>query len=161
MNQKGFSLIELLITMIIGIIAILAAAGPFVAERTFWVSGRSQAEAQRDGQVVLRTMANVARESTGYTIVNIPGQPSIAFNTDCGTITFQGGPNFNSGRLDRTESLTCGGNSVAVIDGNRSEVTSLAFNGIGNRLVRIQMEVTHEGRENEILQTELYLRNAS
>ena len=69
MNRRGVTLIELLITIIIGAIAMLALAVPFSAERIFWLRGDTQAEAQRDAQLALRAMARVGRQSSCYEIV--------------------------------------------------------------------------------------------
>ena len=41
MNRCGVTLIELLITTIIGSIAMLALAVPFSSERIFWLSGHT------------------------------------------------------------------------------------------------------------------------
>ena len=60
-SRKGVTLIELLVTIVIGSIAMMALSVPFMSERIFWLSGDAQAESQRDAQMALRAMARVAR----------------------------------------------------------------------------------------------------
>ncbi len=67
-NQKGVTLIEILIVAIIGAIALIALAVPFMAERRFSGLGKSQIEAQRDAQLVTRAIARIARESSASSI---------------------------------------------------------------------------------------------
>ena len=62
MNRRGVTLIELLITVMIGAIAMFALVPPFIAEGNFFRKGKRQTEAQRDAQMVLRAMARAVRE---------------------------------------------------------------------------------------------------
>jgi prepilin-type N-terminal cleavage/methylation domain-containing protein len=149
--KRGVTLIELLITVVIGSITLCALAMPFIADRSFWASGRGQSEAQRDAQMVMRAIARVARESTGYTAATgfqPPVGPSRQF---C----------LQAGQLFLADTCTNPTTSVLLIDGNRSLVTNLVIAPITNKLVRIQLEVTHLNRGTEQLETELLLRNAT
>ena len=154
-NERGFSLIELLITMIISSIAMMALAVPFMAERSMWATGRQQAAAQRDAQMALRTMARVAREGNNYVI----NANSITFTTPCGTKVFQTAGN-SSQQFEMVDNCAAPSQTVTLIDGTRSRVTQFNPTAVTTRLVQIQFQITNEGQENEQLQTQLFLRNA-
>ena len=160
MNRRGFTLIEMLMVFVISTIAMMALVLPFSAERSFWGVGKRQTEAQRDAQLALRAIARVARQTSGYTINN--GGASLQLTSGVNAGCFRGGPSFSS-QL-QWYPATCGtGTPTLLIDGNakRSRVTNLAFSTVtANRLVQIQLTVTYNNRENEILTTELFLRNA-
>ena len=159
MNQRGLTLMELMIAMIIGSIALLAFTIPFVAQRSFLVSGRRQTEAQRDAQIAFRSMALAAREGTSY-LVNPTGSAITINYTFLGcNRQFQLGGAANS-QLLLIDNCAVPAQVVTLIDGIRSRVTQLVFTPVTIRLVNIQLQVTHEGRENELLQTQLFLRNA-
>lgn len=162
MTRHGVTLIEVLITLVIGSIAMFALAAPFVAERSFWGTGQRQTEAQRDAQLALRAIARAIRE--GSTPSLAPGNPpdaTLTFNVPCGAgvanVTFSGGPSFG-GQLQMIDS--CSGVTSTLIDGVRSRVTDLLFTGVSTKLVRVQIDVTHQNQEHEFLVTELFLRNA-
>lgn len=160
MNRRGITLIEVLITVIIGSIAMLALTIPYSMEPLFWGQGKRQTEAQRDAHMVLRAMARVARESAGYTIaaggVTFNGAPTCGG----GSATFELHP---SGEFHQH----CGANTAILIDGVRSKVASFTPTQIiANKLVQITLTVTHQLRatdprtQSETLGTQLYLRNA-
>ena len=160
MNRRGVTLIELLMAIVIGTIAFFALAMPFIAERSFWNSGRRQAEAQRDAQMGLRAMARVARQSTSYAVSQ--GGAQVAFTPPSGgsPSCFRGGPAFGN-QLLLFANTTCTGSPLVLIDGNRSRVTSLIMTSITpNRLVQVQLQVTHQNQRTELLATNLFLRNA-
>ena len=154
--RRGFTLIELLIAMLISGIAFFGLVVPFVGERSFWMSGSRQTEAQRDAQIGLRAMARVARESSLYTV---NGAGDITFTTGCGTHRFQGGPTFGS-QLRLIDGCA-GGATRVLIDGGRSQVTTFTVTAVNSRLVRIQLVVTHQNQGVEQMETELFLRNAT
>ena len=157
-EEGGVTLVEMLITVVIGAIALFALAVPLVARSSFEISGNAQAEAQRDAQLGLEAMERVARASNRYTVGG--GGNSITFTDPAGCVlSFQGGPAFGSQLL---MSPGCGAAAtVPLIDGNRSQVTAFAVTTVrANRLVRVNLTVLHRGRETESLQTELFLRNA-
>ena len=156
MTRRGVTLIELLITVVIGAIAFFALAMPLIAERSFSASGRRQAEAQRDAQMALRAMARVTREGSAY------NPATNAFTVPCGTVTFEA---HGDGSFHRHGCL----GDATLIDGSigRSKVTSFTVTPvIANKLVQIALTVTHQLRatnpttRSETLVTNLYLRNA-
>ncbi len=155
-------MLELLIAIIISSIALLAATMPFIAERVFWNTGRRQTEAQRDAQMVFRSMASFARESSSFTTGGSSGDVTLAFTRASGNVCFEGGSTFNSGQLRRFDGA-CGGPAPTIlIDGVRSKVTQFVVTQVtANKLVNVQLQITHENRQNETLQTDLFLRNAT
>ena len=164
MNRRGVTLIEVLITIVIGAIAFFAAAMPFIAERSFWGSGNRQTEAQRDAQMAVRAMARVARQSTSYAVAG--GGNQIAFTAPGGGAPscFRGGPAFGN-QLQRYATQTCTGTATVLIDGNQSRVTSLVVTAVASNLVRVEVQVTRQlaGHipQDAVLATNLFLRNAS
>ena len=163
MDRRGVTLIELLITVLIGAIAMFALAPPFIAEGNFFRKGKRQTEAQRDAQMALRAIAFVAHESTGY---SIPTGDTINFlNTSvCGTNPVT----FHADAVSRDLHMHCGGNTTILIDGIRSRVTTFTPTTVlANKLVRIHLDVSNQLRasdplsENEVLDTELFLRNGT
>ena len=155
MNRRGFTLIELLVTIVIGAIAFFGLAIPFVAERSFSLSGTRQTEAQRDAQMGMRAIALVARGSKAV----VAGGDQVVFTLLSGDgVVFQGGPRFTN-QLQRID--TTHGTSI-LIDGVRSRVIGMVVTAIvANKLVRVRLEVSHEGTEDELLETEFFLRNGS
>jgi hypothetical protein len=156
------TLVELLTAMAISTIALFGLAIPFVAERNFWSSGESQTEAQRDAQLILGAMAFIGREASVYTVSGSGDQ--ITFRTSFSPagpgpcdIEFRGGPSLG-GQLEMEDD--CAGQTTVLIDGNRSVVTNFIVNPISPRLVQIRLEVTHGGRRDELLETQIFLRNA-
>ena len=165
-NKRGVTLIELLMVIIIGAIAFMALAVPFIAERAMNLSGQAQAEAQRDGQMVMRAIARAAREGTqfagGSFTVTCPG-PDNEFGTPD---DFTGTRQFI--RIGAQLSLqdTCTGQTTMLIDGVRSRVATFTMTEpIDDRLVRVQLVIQHEPRVGggrirvETMETEVHLRN--
>ena len=162
-RRAGVTLVELLVTLIIAGVAFFGLAVPFFSERSFWRQGERQTEAQRNAQVALRAIARRGRESSGHDlVVGAPPASSITFNVVCpggaaGTRQFIGTPGAG-GQFQMVDS--CSGQTVTFIDGNRTQVTVWQATAVTSRLVRVQMGVTQKGEKNELLATEIYLRNA-
>ena len=164
MNRRGVTLIELLMTIIIGSIAMLPLAIPFSAERIFWNKGKQQTESQRDAQMGMRAIARVAHgaqsysRSSGHLLFQLPGPIFRCFD---------GGPAF-SNQLVLTNCGDPPSPLAVLIDGNRSQVDSFVVTQVvPNKLVRVKLQVSHRLRttdprqEDEILETELFLRNGT
>ena len=147
MTRRGVTLVELIVTVVIGAIAFFALAMPFIAERSFWGSGNRQTEAQRDAQVVMRAIARTARSSSGYNAVT-------GFTVNCGTTSFT-----KSGSQLLMDSC---GDALTLIDGAKSQVASFSITPVSTKLVTVQLRITRVGgQEDESLQSQLFLRNAS
>ena len=165
---RGVTLIEMLIALIISSIAMMALAIPFVAERAFSLSGKAQAESQRDAEVVLRAMARAGREGSQYSV----GAGTLSFDVICpcpGPLPCPAGTRQftkTGAQLQMTD--TCiAPQPLTLIDGNRSKVQDFTITSIiPNKLVRIHLEITHAPivggprQEDEILESEVFLRNA-
>ena len=161
MNQRGVTLLELLIAIIIGVILMITAMVPFVAERSFWGRGRRRVESQQDSQIAMRAIARAARESDQYTISG----NQITFTSACGTRQFQTAGASNN-QLQLVNNCVSPAQTLTLIDGNRSRLTNWAITQVNTKLVTIQVRVAHRllatdpREENEVLVTEFFLRNA-
>ena len=171
MNRRGVTIIELLITVLIGAIAMFALVPPFIAEENFFRKGKRQTESQRDAQMAFRAIARAARQSQAYTVVSAgPTIGAISFQPPTGpALCFYGGSPASSqqGRL-RVGPGCESANPTVLIDGVRSRVQSFTITQVvPNRLVRIRLDVSHRLRTtdpfsaNELIETELYLRNGT
>ena len=157
MNERGFSLIELMIVMIISAIAMISIAPAFMTERSFWAQGNRQAAAQRDAEMALRAIARVARQSNNYVI----NANQITFTTPAGcTRQFQTAGAAND-QLQLVDNCIAPSETVTLIDGVRSDVTQFMTTSITTRLVQIQLRVTRENREHAQMQTQIFLCNAT
>ena len=97
-RQRGVTLVELLVTIIIGSIAFMALTLPFVAERATWQIGRAKAESQRDAQLALTALARTAHAGGFATVTGAAPSNTLTIydkNPATGGIVigcFQGGP---------------------------------------------------------------------
>ena len=170
-SARGVTLIELLVTIIIGTIAMMALSVPFMSERIFWLSGDAQAESQRDAQMGLRAIARVARESTQYNPFS--GSSGWFASPSAGVTCFDRGPGpaFNSLYMYTNNGLGgCLGAPIVLIDGNapithRSQVQAFSMTEtVDNKLVRVHLDVLHtrgSRQENEVVDTDIFLRNGT
>ena len=164
-KQKGLTLIEFLIVAIIGVIALIALAVPFMAERRFSGLGKSQVEAQRDAQLVTRAIARIARESSFFSFAGPAGDSTLSFTTPCGSVSFRGGSAFNNGgpnngQLIRTDQCVVPNVTTVLIDGTRSKITNFtATTVIPQKIVDLQVNIQYQNQRSELLQTRIYLRN--
>ena len=158
LSHRGVTLIEVLMTVVITSIAMFALAMPLIAEGSLFRTGKRRTEAQRDAEVALRGIARVVREGS---VVVACGTDIATFTVPCGTETFHRHP---GGILERHD---CNNNTTPLIDGARSQATSFVCTQVSNKLVRIQLNVSHHlatwdplsNQETEQLVTELFLRN--
>lgn len=156
-NQKGTTLLELLVVILISIIALMGMTAPFIAEKSFWAVGKRQAEAQRSGQIVLRSIARHARQSASYTVGAFGN--SVTFNYPGCTRVFQLGGDENDALL-LEDNCAAAPQTLTLIDGIRSEVTEFLITAISSKLIDFQLEVTEQNREKINLKTQIFLRNA-
>ena len=156
LNQRGVTLVELLVVIVISSIALMALSVPLVAERSFWASGTRQAEAQREAQLVMRAIARVAHESSSYAVAG----SQITFTAPCGGRQFltagAGGKQFQM-----IDGCTSPPKTVTFIDGDETQVTQFNVTFINPKLIGIDLEITENGQQNEFLQTQFFLRNAN
>lgn len=149
MNRRGVTLIELLMTMIIGGIAFFALSVPFMAERNFWNSGKRQTLTQDDAHMAMRTIARTARQSAGYNAA------LGSFAVACGNESFTA----SNGQLTLTD---CDGNAHMLIDGSQSRVGVFSITAVSTNIIDVHIQVIHQGgAENENLQSRILMRNAA
>ena len=155
MKERGASLVELLIAMVISAIAILAIAAPFMAERSFWARGKRRVEAQRDAQMVMRAIAHVARPSRGCDAHN-PAELSCTSVSLCATEFQTSGAQFQM-----IDGCQLPAKTITLIDGTKSAVTKFTTTPImTNKVVKVELEITREGKEKALLVTQIFARNA-
>lgn len=175
LTRRGVTLIELLMTIVIGSIAMFSLAPVLIAEGQLFRKGKRQTEAQRDAQMALRAMAWSGRESNGCNITIAPNSIRVEFTkTDESGIPvrecFDGRPTSQTGNGQLSFNPGCEvfGGGVVLIDGVRSRLVEMtATETINNRLLNLHVLVSHRLRttdpyqEDEILDTELFLRNGT
>jgi Tfp pilus assembly protein PilV len=155
MDQRGTTLVEVLIAVLIGAIAFYAIAVPFYTERSFTVAGRRQAEAQRQAHLIFRSMSLMARESESYSIDATSGR--LTFTRACGSAYFE---KDNNGKFDFHDG--CSANPEReLIDGTLTKVVDFTSTPVSPNLVRVNLEVLHKNQRTEKLQTQIFLRNVS
>ena len=151
-SSAGVTIVELLMAIIISSIAFMALAVPFVSERTFWIAGKAQTESQRSAQVVLRAIARVARESKRL-------EPGKGFLTPtCGA-----GKEFSwVGEEIQFTDRCSGGPAVTIATGvTEFNLEQVVLNNRFRVRVHIRVRQLNRPNEDEILDTEIYLRNGS
>ena len=164
-SLRGVTLVELLITVVIGSIAFFALAVPFVSERSFWHLGSQQTEAQRDAQVALRAIARIARASSQYTITG--ARVTFTPTGPCANPPYVEGGQTLGNQLRLHTDCADPSQVITFIDGNLSQVTTWTPTSISARLVQLQVVVSHRlsltdpTTRTEQLVTELFLRNAT
>ena len=159
------TLVELMVVVVIGVIALMALSIPFAAERTFWNTGWRKTEAQRDAQMVFRAISKMARQSQSYTVTNVAaGNIRIDFvRPTCGTVYFQGGVNYpgtGQGQFLWQDGCAVPANAKTLIDGVRSRVTNFSVTSISGRILKINLTIIHKNQETEQLEKQVFLRNA-
>ena len=173
--NRGFTLVEMLVVVVISAISLMALSVPFVGGRVYALSGNNQAEAQRDAQMVLRAMARAGRECKQYSLpVGFPpGATNLSFDNcpvdpiyPAGSRCFVGTP--STGTMILTSPNCQTPSTKVLINGVRSKVTAFTVTPIvANKVVNIKLTVTHQPtatssrKETEVLETDLFLRNAT
>ena len=178
-SQRGVTLIEVLMVVVISAIAMFALVPPFIAEGSLFRKGKRQTEAQRDAQMALRAMARVGRESTDCVVSSpIPTNVVVRFappvgggGDDC----FIGKPISQGGNGSLILQQGCGTEGQIILiegttlQGRRSWLEEMTAEEIvNNQLLRVRLVVSHRLRattdpheEDEILETTLFLRNGT
>lgn len=160
-SAAGFTLVELLMTMIISSIAFMALVVPFVAERTFWATGRRETAAQRDAHMAVHTISRAARESSAANVTTLSaGHLRLTLARPCGTASFEGGPAFNGGQLVLTDGCESPAVTSVMIDGAGSRLLGFDASGSGTDTLWVRLNVTNENEGSKIIETKVFLRNA-
>ena len=161
-NEKGFSLIEMMVVVVILGLIVLGLVTFFTGGTKSWVAGQYQLAAQRNARQAMDSMVREIRE--GKNAKNNSTSNSIVFNTP-----FDGSPDIqyhlNDGTLYR--------NTNAIID----NVLSLSFtyfdntdneiytsdpdfsNKVSKIRINLQVDVDDDGNPDITLNTDVNLRN--
>jgi len=162
--RTGTSLVELLIVVVIASMVVMSMGIPYITGRSFFRKGMNQSTAQRDAHLTVKHIAQTAREASAYSVVAGTGSLRINFTTDCGVISFEGGPLYDNGDPQKPAQLVkfdgCTADTIALIDGNFIGVNSFDINQISGKLFELTLDVAYRNDRNEILTTQIYLRNA-
>lgn len=162
-SRRGFTLVEGLMAVIISAIALMTLAVPFLAQQRLWRQGWTQSEAQRDAQIVMRSIARSARQASAVAVSTVSGYERVDLTVPSGsgncTVTFEGGAALNGGQLRKIDG--CDSNTqTLLIDGVRSRVGTFSPTRLGNgTLLSVDIDVITEDQENEPLSTTVFLRN--
>ena len=102
-QQKGFSLIELMVVVVILGLIVLGLVTFFTGGTKAWVAGQSQLEAQRNARWVMDRMVREIRESSEITtsddekiIFNTPWETGITYELSVNTINRNSNPLINN-----------------------------------------------------------------
>ena len=157
--QCGFTLVEMLVTILMSALVFFSLAMLLSTAQSFRGSGENQTEAQRDASLVLKTMARIARQSTSYTI-SLNGA-KVTFTSGACSPSFQGGPTIGPGGGQVQMSDGCSTLATTLlIDGAWSRATQFQMTVVSSKVVHARVQITYQGRQNELLETDLFLRNA-
>jgi len=169
-NQKGFSLIEMMVVVVILGLMVLGLVTFFTGGAKSWVAGQSQLTAQRNARQAIDRMAREIREGenvkTGSDddtiIVSIPALGSeIAYD-----VTYDLSGNITIVRIKNTTSNPLI-NNVLVISGESifkyynsidTEVTSPDSN-VSKVHINLKIDVDNDGNPDITLNTDINLRN--
>lgn len=169
-RNGGLTLIELIMGVVISMIAMFGLALPLISGQLSSRIGFRQTEAQRDAQLVVQAIALRARESSFFASIGSGITAGLTLATPCGAWQFQRAGAAGE-QLLMVDGCAVPPQTTVLIDGVRSRVTNFSASNAGNptqtRLVRIDLAMSHRlgastdnRQDTEILQTDLYLRNA-
>ena len=160
-GQRGITLVELLVTIVMSTMVFLSLSMLLSTVQAVRGSGEDQSEAQRDASLVLQTLARAGRQSTGYTI-SLNGA-KVTFTSGACSPSFQGGPTIGPGGGQVQMSDGCPSpTTTLLIDGARSRATQFQMTSVSpNKVVHARIQITYRGQQNELLETDLFLRNGT
>ncbi len=133
-SQKGFTLIELMVAIMVSAVVVLAAGIVIVIGQTSWNQIWKKVNLQRDASYAMLIMtrsiqaAKSAEKSSDGRVLYIPKQSD---------------PNITFSYVADTNNLQCqiGGQTQTIING---EVTNLQFNVVGNNTVTIDLSLKED-----------------
>ena len=149
LNQKGFSLIEMMVVVVILGLIVLGLVTFFTGGARSWVAGQSQLEAQRNARQAMDIMVREIREGNGFTI-----------STDKKSITISYPTSFGKGPVTYSLSSTT---ATISRDGSPviNNVKTLEFTFTDSSKVHIilEVDVDDDGNPDITLNTDVNLRN--
>ena len=143
LNQKGFSLIEMMVVVVILGLIVLGLVTFFTGGAKSWVAGQSQLEAQRNARQAMDIMVREIREASEVTTNN---DTEIIFDTPWVTgITY------------KLLSNTINRNNIPLIN----NVSNLDFDypSLSKVHILLEVDVDNDGKPDITLNTDVNLRN--
>ena len=158
-NIKGFSLIELMVTVVILGLIVLGLVTFFTGGARSWIAGQSQLEAQRNARQAMDIMVREIREadyvdnsSTSSSIVfHTPFDGTISYSLPLGSSDLKRGSNT---MISNVQSLTFlyFDNSGNLVDPPDSDIISKVH-------INLQVDVDQDGNPDITLNSDINLRN--
>jgi len=143
LNQKGFSLIEMMVVVVILGLIVLGLVTFFTGGAKSWVAGQSQLEAQRNARQAMDIMVREIREASEITTNN---DTEIIFDTPWVTgITY------------KLLNNTINRNNIPLIN----NVSNLDFDypSLSKVHILLEVDVDNDGKPDITLNTDVNLRN--
>jgi len=159
-QQRGFSLIEMMVVVVILGIIVLGLVTFFTGGAKSWVAGQSQLEAQRNARQAMDRMVREIREAD-Y-VENSSTSSSIDFHTPFdGTISYSlSGSDLkrdNNTMISNVQSLTFSyfDNSGTLVDPSDSDKVSK----VSKAHINLQVDVDQDSNPDITLNSDINLRN--
>lgn len=155
-NKKGFSLIELMVTLALLSIIVIGLVTFFGGGIRSWITGNNQLRSQREARMAMDMMVKEMRSGDSVTFnseqsvtVNIPALGSdnpyiVTFKKDDDSL--------------KKETVKNGVTSISEL---LSEISKLEFSVNGNRIdIELEMDLDDDGKSDINLKTDVFLRNS-
>lgn len=157
-NKKGFSLIELMVTLALLSMITIGLVTFFGGGIRSWITGNSQLRSQREARMAMDMMVKEMRSGESATLnsnqsitINIP---PLGENDDY-IVTFSWSGN-NGDPLQRTVNGTSNDSPLTTLT-----ISNLSFDKNGNRIdIILEMNLDDDEKPDITLETNVFLRNS-
>ncbi|PKP57984.1 hypothetical protein CVT91_09470 [Candidatus Atribacteria bacterium HGW-Atribacteria-1] len=172
-NQKGFSLIEMMVVVVILGLIVLGLVTFFTGGTKSWVAGQSQLKAQREARQAMDRMVREIREgknvkigSTSHLILFVTpfdGSPDIQYHLNTGTGRLY--RNTANAVIDNILNLSFtyfdnNGNPICDVDGVPIDPLDIDSASIVSKVhIDLQVDVDKDSNPDITLNTDVNLRN--
>jgi len=173
-NQKGFSLIEMMVVVVILGLIVLGLVTFFTGGAKSWVAGQSQLKAQREARQAIDIMVREIREGKNVKtssasnlilfITPFGGSPDIQYHLNTGTGTLY--RNTNNAVIDNVLDLSFtyfDNNADQVCDDDGDPIDPLTSDDDASKVSKVhiflQVDVDDDGNPDITLDTDVNLRN--
>jgi len=162
-NQKGFSLIEMMVVVVILGLIVLGLVTFFTGGARSWMSGQSQLEAQRNARQAMDIMVREIREgdsitsgsnATSITVNYLTlGKSPVTYSLSLGTTTIK------RGNIPLINNVLLNGEDIfQYYNSNGIEVTS-PDSTVSKVNINLKVDVDDDGNPDITLNTDINLRN--